>query len=357
MFRVSLLFFGMGLVICGGLPLAVATEDSPRTTGIYIEKWLQHRLPPSNKGQASLEGTRLSYVKNSISPRLSTASYRANLPPQFEDRGTNGNNGVPPAQGRSEGPHEGTLPPAALDRLIGTFQLLPPPIGFSEGSFPFLPRTPREPSLLEANRLPTLLMPATSLSSVGRFPTGPEGGFSRLEIEVSHSSHIFRLFGTSFFGRKALLYECRVGLGSPSFPTPRGIYFVTHIYDEDPWWIPPANRAWAWGQAPSRSVYGGTMAPLLKKRSVRSRRRGNNSQDDFVEGKVQLADYGYRFHGTNAPRSIGRNQSHGCVRMLSADARYVAGLIKEYVGAQYESESENGKYVVLKSPVRLNLVR
>jgi hypothetical protein len=248
------------------------------------------------------------------------------------------------------------LPPAALDRLIGTFQLLAAPIRFSDSSFPFLPPTPRKPSLLEPSRLHTLLMPANSLSSVGRFPAGPEGGFNRLEIEVSHSSHVFKLFGTSFFGRRALLYECRVGLGAPSFPTPVGIYFVTHIYDDDPWWIPPANRAWAWGQAPSRTVYGGTMAPLLKKRSVRSRKR-KGGQEDFVEGKVQLADYGYRFHGTNAPRSIGRNQSHGCVRMLSADARHVAGLIKEYVGALHESESENGKYVMLRAPVRLNLVR
>ena len=251
MFRVSLLFFGMGLVICGGLSLAVAAEDPPHTTGIHIEKWLQHHLSTSDKRQASLRGARLSYGKNSISPRSSTASYRANLPPQFRNGGINGDNGSPPGQRQSERPHEGMLPPAALDRLIGTFQLLAAPIRFSDSSFPFLPPTPRKPSLLEASRLHTLLMPANSLSSVGRFPAGPEGGFNRLEIEVSHSSHVFKLFGTSFFGRRALLYECRVGLGAPSFPTPVGIYFVTHIYDDDPWWIPPANRAWAWGQAPS----------------------------------------------------------------------------------------------------------
>ncbi|MEJ2718321.1 MAG: L,D-transpeptidase [Deltaproteobacteria bacterium] len=264
--------------------------------------------------------------------------------------------GSPPGQGQSERLHEGTVPSAAPDRLTGIFELLAPRVTFPDSSFPFVPPTPSTPSLLEANRLHTLLMPARSLSSVGKFPTGPEGGFSRLEIEVSHSRHVFKLFGTSFFGHKELLYKCRVGLGAPSFPTPVGIYFVTHIYDDDPWWIPPANRAWAWGHAPSRTVYGGTMAPLLKKRVVRSRKRRSN-QPDFVAGKAQLADYGYRFHGTNAPRSIGRNQSHGCVRMLSSDARHVARLIKEYIGARYESESENGKYFVLKAPVRLNLVR
>jgi hypothetical protein len=99
------------------------------------------------------------------------------------------------------------------------------------------------------------------------------------------------------------------------------------------------------------------MAPLLKKKKVRSRKHKKRGQDDYIEGKVELADYGYRFHGTNAPRSIGRNQSHGCVRMLPTDARHVAALIREYVGAQRESESENGKFFVLKTPVRLHLVK
>lgn len=357
MFRVSLLVFGMGLVICGGLPLSVAAQDSPHSAGIYGDKWRQHRLSATYDRQASLRGAKPSYGKRTKSPMPSRGSRRANLPRQFPDGGTNGNAGSQPAWPQSERSNERATPVATLDRLIGTYQLLAAPITLIDNSFPFLPSTPKMPSLLEASQLPTLLMPAGTLSSVGKFPTGPEGGFKRLEIEVSHSSHIFKLFGTSVFGRRALLYECRIGLGSPSFPTPVGSYYVTHIYDDDPWWIPPANRSWAWGQSPSRTVYGGTMAPLLKKKRARSKKRKGNEQEDYVEGRVELADYGYRFHGTNAPGSIGRNQSHGCVRMLSADARHVAALIKEYVGAQRESESENGKFFILKAPVRLKLVR
>ena len=70
-----------------------------------------------------------------------------------------------------------------------------------------------------------------------------------------------------------------------------------------------------------------------------------------------MDDYGYRFHGTNQPRSIGHNQSHGCVRMVPEDARKVASLIKEYVGIADEKANENGKFVVLRAPVRLNLVK
>ena len=135
-----------------------------------------------------------------------------------------------------------------------------------------------------------------------------------------------------------------------------GVYYVTHIYDEDPWWIPPRDGSWAAGQSPSRKIYGGTMAPLLKKRTVKQKNQVPQFYD-LVDAKVKVDDYGYRFHGTNQPRSIGRNQSHGCVRMKPDDARKVASLIKEYVGVANEKNDDNGKFVVLRTPVRLNLVK
>lgn len=183
-----------------------------------------------------------------------------------------------------------------------------------------------------------------------------ESPFSYMEIEVSHSSHIFRLYGHLPSGDKKVLYECKVGLGGTGFPTPVGVYYVTHIYDENPWWIPPKDRAWAAGQSPSKRVYGGTMAPLLKKRPVRLKKQAPEPED-MIGGEVQLDDYGYRFHGTNQPRSIGRNESHGCVRMIPADAEKVASLIKQFVGEAERKESENGSFAVLKAPVRLNLVK
>jgi lipoprotein-anchoring transpeptidase ErfK/SrfK len=152
------------------------------------------------------------------------------------------------------------------------------------------------------------------------------------------------------------LHQCRVGLGGKEFPTPVGIYYVTHIYDDEPWWIPPKNRAWAAGQSPSKKVYGGTMAPLLKKRPGRFKKQAPDPED-MIESQVQLNDDGYRFHGTNQPRSIGHNQSHGCVRMIPDDAKKVASLIKKYVGEAEQQQSENGSFVVLKAPVRLNLVK
>lgn len=205
-------------------------------------------------------------------------------------------------------------------------------------------------------QLETRLNPGEPVRDHGSAVQSNQGAYHYLEIEVSHSAHTMKLRGVRPSSDGDILYQCRVGLGSPVFPTPVGVYFVTHIYDENPWWIPPPNRAWAAGHSPSRRVYGGTMAPLLKKRMVPSKKK-ETDHEDFIEGRVSLEDYGYRFHGTDAPRSIGHNQSHGCVRMLPKDAGAVATLIKEHVGISERKESENGTFVVLRSPVRLNLVR
>ena len=100
------------------------------------------------------------------------------------------------------------------------------------------------------------------------------------------------------------------------------------------------------------------MAPLLKKRPVRVKKQVTAPDlEDMIAGQVQLDDYGYRFHGTNQIRSIGHNQSHGCVRMRPEDAAKVASLIKERVGMQERKESENGSFAILTAPVRLNLVK
>ena len=253
---------------------------------------------------------------------------------------------------------DGSGPPAGQGNAVSA--VFPRPSGYpgeraTAGSGPAQAST--TPSLIDRSHIGALLTPEASLKSVGRFPTGPESGFSHLEIEVSHSAHTFRLYGHAFFGgKREVLHECKVGLGGPGFPTPVGVYYVTHIFDEDPWWIPPKDRAWAAGDSPSRRVYGGTMAPLLKKRDVRTKSDPADPEDK-ISGPVKLEDYGYRFHGTNAPRSIGRNQSHGCVRMLPDDARKVANLIKERVGISQRKQAENGAFVVLSAPVRLNLIK
>jgi hypothetical protein len=211
------------------------------------------------------------------------------------------------------------------------------------------------PAVAPANAPAAADNEATSVSSI---PTNNQGKYKYLEIEVGYDTFIFKLFGVYESGQKDLLKECKVALGArgDGFDTPVGVYFVTHIYDDHPLWIPPPDRPWAWGQSISKTVYGGTMAPLLKKRPVSYRNKGPIS-DDYIEEQVKLDDNGYRFHGTNQPKSIGHRASHGCVRMRPEDAREVANLIKDYVGAPKRGEAENGTFAVLRAPVRLTIVK
>ncbi len=258
--------------------------------------------------------------------------------------------------------------------------------GDADGTRTTLPA--QGPTLVAPKRMETLLEPSNSLTSVGNLPSGSqqsapkqmetrlqpseplESGdnaltnprIGHLEIEVSHSGLTLDLFSNSPDGqRERLCDQKRVALGDKrEFPTPVGTYYVTHIYDDKPWWIPPKDRAWAAGDSPSQKVYGGTMAPLLKKRPARQKKQAPQAyQEDLISYEVQLNDDGYRFHGTNAIKSIGHYASHGCVRMKPADAAEVADLIKKHVGTVDgpKGRTENGEFVVLKAPVRLNIVK
>jgi hypothetical protein len=174
------------------------------------------------------------------------------------------------------------------------------------------------------------------------------GPTNALEIYVSSSNYDLIVAE----GQQGL-FRCYVGLGSREFPTPVGEYFITYLFDDDPWWIPPKNRPWAYGKSASKRVYGGTMAPLLKKKVARTSFDG----EDCIAMECTLIDNDYRVHGTQEKFSIGRNQSHGCVRMLPKDAKQVADLIKQYAGVCNQGETVNGKFVVLCKPVRLNIVK
>jgi lipoprotein-anchoring transpeptidase ErfK/SrfK len=43
---------------------------------------------------------------------------------------------------------------------------------------------------------------------------------------------------------------------------------------------------------------------------------------------IGLSEKGYGIHGTNAPKSIGHNVSHGCIRMLNRDVEQLFELVK-----------------------------
>jgi hypothetical protein len=196
------------------------------------------------------------------------------------------------------------------------------------------------------------------LAPIGSHAADPGKRFKRFEIHVSHSRYTVKLFGYTKDNEAELLFQCKAGLGSREYPTPRGSYLLLWIYDKRPLWIPPRDREWAYGMKPSHSVYGGHMMPFFVKKPLDGRKAKllPDQGMDRVAAKMKIIDGGaYRIHGTDSPWSVGQNQSHGCVRLRNRDVKRLSNTLKEYVGVTTRDRSANGEYVRLKRPVRLTL--
>lgn len=196
------------------------------------------------------------------------------------------------------------------------------------------------------------------LGSFGKFATEPIDLYKHFLIEVDRAAYTVELSGFKENGEKSLLYSCKAGLGSPEYPTPRGTFYIIRIFDDKPLWIPPQDREWAFGQVPSRSVYGGHMMPFFSKYSALSNKRNEVVLDDedVVAAPIKMVDAGaYRIHGTDSPMSIGSGQSHGCVRLLNKTVAQLADTLKMYVGTTTRGQNPNGVYINLAKPVKLVL--
>lgn len=203
-----------------------------------------------------------------------------------------------------------------------------------------------------------LLDVGDGFESTGSLVADPKTLYSSFEILVDRANYHVRFFAIKDDSTKTLLFDCRAGLGSAEFPTPKGSFFLMRIFDDKPLWIPPQDRWWAWGQAPSRSVYGGHMMPFFTKSPVPAASKSDETvrELDLVAPAIKMVDAGmYRIHGTDSPWSVGSAQSHGCVRLLNKSVATLADLIKMYVGTGPRGESPNGPYVELARPVRLIL--
>jgi hypothetical protein len=193
----------------------------------------------------------------------------------------------------------------------------------------------------------------------GKLVGDPIDLYSDFVLDVNRRTYSVILYGVNGSDRTRL-FECRAGLGSPDYPTPTGTYYLLRIYDDHPLWIPPQDRDWAYGMAPSHSVYGGHMLPLFIKKQARrgaAERDGEVVDDlDCVAPAVEMVDSGgYRVHGTDSPWSIGSSQSHGCVRLLNSSVKKLADTLKMYAGTTYRDRSPNGPYINLARPVKIVL--
>ena len=108
-------------------------------------------------------------------------------------------------------------------------------------------------------------------------------------LRISLSQHLLRVYKQGALQRKIL-----VGLGRPSAPTPRGKFYLTEV-------LQATNPGGAYGPyAYGLSAFSSTFT-------------------EFEGGPGQIG-----MHGTNQPSSIGRNVSHGCIRMSVTNISWLA---------------------------------
>ncbi len=207
-----------------------------------------------------------------------------------------------------------------------------------------------------AGRGAGILDSGDAIETIGGLIADPSGLFPSFEILVDKAKFTLTLYGRKGPGEGTELFFCKVGIGSSEYPTPRGTYYLLRIYDDNPLWIPPPSD-WAWGMAPSHSVYGGHMLPLFKKiPGERTDREEIVVEPDSIDSKMKIIDSGgYRLHGTDSPWSVGSGQSHGCIRMKNVDVKGLSELLKLYVGTNGRDRSPNGPYANLARPVKVVL--
>lgn len=140
---------------------------------------------------------------------------------------------------------------------------------------------------------------------------------SRYRIEVYLNEHRLYLYEKQPDGSRRLVRDYVVATPSSEVPSPQGWGVVTGI-DFDPWWVPTENmkrRARKKGRVLPDSVRPGLKA---------------NPMGTF---KIILSHgLGYRIHGNNNPRSIGRPVTSGCIRMRNDEGEEMARMID--VGAE-----------------------
>jgi L,D-transpeptidase ErfK/SrfK len=105
-----------------------------------------------------------------------------------------------------------------------------------------------------------------------------------------------------WFEHRTLRARFPVGVGRIDWVTPSGHYRIIGRREDPVWRVPPSIQA----EMRSRGEKVVSFMPP-------------GADNPLGKYWIQLSTPGYGFHGTNAPGSIGKYASHGCMRLLPED--------------------------------------
>lgn len=125
-------------------------------------------------------------------------------------------------------------------------------------------------------------------------------------VLVDKSSHFTYVFQKQKSNKVFLVYRASNAIGTEETPTPYGPYRVT---DKLTWpsWIPPKS-----------------IDPTQKAIHPYNKDRKN----PLGVARISLDKFGIALHGTNAPKTLRTNASHGCVRHSNKDIMAIYKMVK-----------------------------
>ena len=127
---------------------------------------------------------------------------------------------------------------------------------------------------------------------------------SDFRIEVDLSTRML----TAYAGED-VVKTYSVSVGTPKDPTPTGSFQIRKLI-WNPSWVPPKEK-WARGKEPKKP---------------------GDPDNPMQRVKIFFKEPDYYIHGTPAVESMGRAQSHGCVRMTPAEVTDLAKIVMEHGG-------------------------
>lgn len=204
------------------------------------------------------------------------------------------------------GPFIGTLPKdyRALARL--------PALSYSTPEQELAERFHMSPTLLEALNPHVDYTQAGSLLTVAAPRTGPRD-FEVTRIEVDKSNNQVRVFGAA--GQLVAAYPATVG--SAERPAPTGEFQVAAVAPHPAYFYDPTRLTFT----PQGATGKLRIAP------------GPNNPVGTTWIALTIPTYG--IHGAPDPTEIGKQQSHGCVRLTNWDAEELGKAVKKGVPVDF----------------------